>query len=452
MNSRISSKSSVVPRRICIVGLWHQATVLSACFAQTGHWVTTVGDDEAAVAELGRGKSPVVEPKLDAMLRRTIKSGHLKFTSHYDQALQQAEFVFIAIDTPVNDLDEPQLESVLGAARQVGQFWDSGSILCVTSQVPVGTCESLAALVSQQKSGARCDVAYIPEFLRLGDAVNTFFHADRFVIGANAPEVTERVAQLYLPLGRPVLRIGLRSAEMTKHACNCFLATSISFINEIADLCDRVDADSLEVAQAMKLDRRIGPHAFLSPGLGFAGGTLGRDLCAVEELARQHHCSARLPEAVLSINRTRAGAVKQRLLDHFESLHGIRIGVLGITYKPGTSTLRRSVALELIADLAGEGAEVRAYDPLADWKGVHPLPKFSAAPDAYSLAEGCDALVLVTEWQGILDLDLCRLRSAMRRPVFLDTRNLFNPQEMSRAGFLYSGMGRGRVPAALAAS
>jgi UDPglucose 6-dehydrogenase len=340
---------------------------------------------------------------------------------------------------------------VLEAARQVGRFWDSGAILCVTAQAPVGTCESLAALVRQQKSGAGCDVAYIPEFLRLGDAVNTFFQADRFVIGARTPEVAERVAQLYLPLGRPVLRIGLRSAEMAKHACNCFLATSISFINEIADLCDRIDADSLEVAQAMKLDRRIGPHAFLSPGLGFAGGTLGRDLRAIEELAGKHSCTARLPEAVLSINRSRAGAVKQRLLDHFESLRGIRIGVLGITYKPGTSTLRRSVALELIADLAREGAEVRAYDPLADWRGVHPLPEFSASPDAYSLAEGCDALVLVTEWQGILDLDLHRLRSAMRGPVFLDTRNLFDPQVMSRAGFLYSGMGRGRAPAVLAA-
>jgi UDPglucose 6-dehydrogenase len=450
MSNRISRKPAILPQRLCIVGLWHQATVLSACFAQMGHWVTTVGDDEAAVAGLSLAKSPVFEPELDAMLRHVIESRHLKFTSHYDEAMQEAEFVFIAIDTPVNNQDEPQLDSVLEAARKLGQFWDSNSVLCVTSQVPVGTCESLAALVRGQKPGTHCDVAYIPEFLRLGDAVNTFFHADRFIIGADRPEVAERVAQLYLPLRRPVLRIGLRSAEMAKHACNAFLATSISFINEISNLCDRVDADALEVAQAMKLDRRIGPQAFLSPGLGFAGGTLGRELCALQKLGREHHCETLLPNAVLSINRTRAAAVKQRLLDHYDSLLGVRIGMLGITYKPGTSTLRRSVALEVIEDLLAEGAEVRAYDPLADWRELDPPIKFFAAPDAYSLAEGCDALVLVTEWKGILDLDLARLRSAMRRPVFLDTRNVFNPREMSRAGFLYSGLGRGRIPSVLA--
>jgi len=451
MNPRILRKPAILPQRLCIVGLWHQATVLSACFAQMGYWVTTVGDDEAAVAELSRGKSPVFEPKLDAMLRRVIKSAHLKFTSHYDEAMHEAEFVFIAIDTPVNDQDEPQLESVLDAARKVGRFWDSNSLLCVTSQVPVGTCESLAAVVCGQKPGTHCEVAYIPEFLRLGDAVNTFFHADRFVIGAHRPEVAERVAQLYLPLRRPVLRIGLPSAEMAKHACNAFLATSISFINEIANLCERVDADSLEVAQAMKLDRRIGPRAFLSPGLGFAGGTLGRELCALQKLGREHQCDTLLPNAVMSINRTRAAAVKQSLLDYYESLDELRIGVLGITYKPGTSTLRRSFALEVIADLLAEGAEVRAFDPLADWRELDPPIKFFAVSEVYSLAEGCDALVLVTEWKGIFDLDFQRLRSAMRRPVFIDTRNLFNRQEMSRAGFLYSGLGRGRGPSVLAA-
>jgi len=238
---------------------------------------------------------------------------------------------------------------------------------------------------------------------------------------------------------------------MAKHACNAFLATSISFINEIANLCERVDADSLEVAQAMKLDRRIGPRAFLSPGLGFAGGTLGRELCALQKLGREHQCDTLLPNAVMSINRTRAAAVKQSLLDYYESLDELRIGVLGITYKPGTSTLRRSFALEVIADLLAEGAEVRAFDPLADWRELDPPIKFFAVSEVYSLAEGCDALVLVTEWKGIFDLDFQRLRSAMRRPVFIDTRNLFNRQEMSRAGFLYSGLGRGRGPSVLAA-
>jgi UDPglucose 6-dehydrogenase len=238
---------------------------------------------------------------------------------------------------------------------------------------------------------------------------------------------------------------------MAKHACNAFLAASISFINEIAVVCDRVDADCVEVAQAMKLDRRIGPQAFLSPGLGFAGGTLGRDVRALQKLAGSHGHTTALLDAVMSVNVTRAAVVKQRLLEEFETLAGVRVGVLGVTYKCGTSTLRRSVALELIADLDTEGAEVRAYDPLADWKNAGVLPRFTVFPDPYALAEGSDVLVLVTEWQGILELDLHRLRSAMRRPVFIDTRNLFNRQEMSRAGFAYFGLGRGKSCAALAA-
>lgn len=451
MSSRISTRSVVRPRRICIAGLWHQATVLSACFARMGHWVTTVGHDEAAVAELARGNAPVVEPKLDAILRREIRSGHLKFTSSYLEAMDQAEFAFIAIDTPVNDQDEPQLDTVWEAARGIGQFWNRDAILCVTAQVPVGTCEALARVVREQNHGEGCDVAYIAEFLRLGDAINTFFRADRFVIGAESAEIAGRVAELYAPLGRPILRIGLRSAEMAKHACNSFLATSISFINEIAVLCDQVDADSLEVAQAMKLDHRIGAQAFLSPGLGFAGGTLGRDVRTLQQFGAQHGRATQLLDAVMSINGTRAAALKQRLLAEYKSLRGIRVGVLGVTYKPGTSTLRRSVALEFIADLVAEGAEVRAYDPLADWAGAGPLPHFSISPDPYALAEGCDAVVLVTEWQGIRGLDLHRMRRAMRRPVFIDTRNLFNPLEMSRVGFEYSGLGRGKTRSAVVA-
>jgi UDPglucose 6-dehydrogenase len=220
------------------------------------------------------------------------------------------------------------------------------------------------------------------------------------------------------------------------------LATAISFINEISDLCDRVGADAAEVAKAMKLDRRIGAYAYLSPGLGFAGGTLGRDICALQELGRQHDCRMRLMDAVMSVNRDRALVVKRCLLTNYDSLRGRRIGVLGLTYKPGTSTLRRSVAEEIISGLVEDGAEVRAYDPLADLgKGNH-VPNFTTSPDPYTLAAGCDALVLVTGWDGIHGLDWRRVRSAMRQPLFIDTRNLFDPEQMSQFGFVYSGIGR----------
>src|SRR5207302_10837138 len=213
------------------------------------------------VAALGNGNATVHEQKLGSVIRRNLKAGRLHFTCNYGQALSQAQFVFIAIDTPINTMDEPELEPVLEAARKVGKFRSRDIVLCVASQVPVGTSEKLATLVQEQKPAWRCDLAYVCEFLRLGEAVETFFHADRFVIGSENSRVAERVAELYRPLKRPMLLIGLRSAEMAKHASNTYLATAISFINEISDLCDLVGADAMDVAKAMKLDRRIGPHA-----------------------------------------------------------------------------------------------------------------------------------------------------------------------------------------------
>jgi UDPglucose 6-dehydrogenase len=407
-----------------------------------GYKVTVVGDEVSTVAALSKGNPAVHEPKLASLIRRNLKAGRLQFTCDYGQALSQAQFVFIAIDTPVDAHDEPQLQLVIEAGRKVGQFRSGDIVLCVASQVPVGTSEKLAALVQEQKHDWRCDLAYICEFLRLGEAVHTFFRADRFVIGSEEPEVAERVAELYRPLKRPMLLIGLRSAEMAKHASNTYLATAISFINEISDLCDLVGADATDVVKAMKLDRRIGPYAYLSPGLGFAGGTLGRDICALQELGRENGCRMRLMDAVMAVNRERARVVKQHLLKRYESLGGRRIGVLGLTYKPGTNTLSRSIAEEIISGLVDEGAEVRAYDPLADLGNGNYPSNFVGSPDPYALAGGCDALVLVTGWDGILDLDWPRLRSSMRQPVFIDTRNLFDPEKMSQIGFAYSGIGR----------
>jgi UDPglucose 6-dehydrogenase len=235
----------------------------------------------------------------------------------------------------------------------------------------------------------------------------------------------------------------LRTAEMAKHACNAFLATSISFINEIADLCDEVGADALRVAQIMKLDRRIGKYAFLSPGLGFAGGTLGRETRTLQKLGRQWGCDTPMIDAVMTVNRERVRLVGQRLRKIYESLEGLRVCLLGLTYKPGTSTLRRSIALDIIRDLVTQGTSVRAFDPLARLDELADLPPFEPCSDPYTAAQGGDALVVVTDWDGIQDLDLPRLRAAMRRPVFIDTRNIFDPAQMTQVGFIYSGIGRG---------
>ncbi|MCL4369676.1 MAG: nucleotide sugar dehydrogenase, partial [Chloroflexi bacterium] len=267
--------------------------------------------------------------------------------------------------------------------------------------------------------------------------------ADRFVVGADDPAVAERVAALYRPLGRPLVVTKLRTAEMAKHACNAFLATSISFINEIANLCSEVGADAVQVGEVMKLDRRIGRYAFLSPGLGFAGGTLGRELRALQKLGRNHGCETPMMDAVVAVNQARARLVGERLQRLLGRVEGLQVGVLGLTYKPGTSTLRRSIALDIIRDLVSRGTLVKAFDPLARLDEVAELPPFEVCPDPFAAAEGSDAVLLVTEWAGTRELDLPRLRSVMRRPVFIDTRNLFDPARMEQMGFVYSGVGRG---------
>jgi UDPglucose 6-dehydrogenase len=428
---------------ICVAGLWHQASVVSACLADMGHQVCGVGDDKEAVASLNAAEPLVYEPELDKIIQRNLQAERLKYTTDYGEALSGVEFAYIAIDTPVGPNDESDLSSIFDAAWNIGRAASERFVLIISAQVPVGTCEHVAAIVREENPTAVFDVAYVPEFLRLGIAVDTFRNADRFVVGADDPGVAERIAALYRPLDRPIVVTNLRTAEMGKHASNAFLSTSISFINEIANLCDEVGADALQVAQIMKLDRRIGKYAFLSPGLGFAGGTLGRDIRALQELGRQHRCDTPMMDAVMAVNEARAGLVRQRLQKVYGELGDLQVGILGLTYKPGTSTLRRSIALEIIRDLVAQGISIRAFDPLARLDEVAELPPFEFCTDPYAAAQGSDALVLVTEWEDIHDLDLSSLRDAMRRPVFIDTRNLFAPDEMARQGFIYSGIGRG---------
>jgi len=427
---------------ICVTGIWHQGAVVSACLADLGNNVRGVCDEKTA-AILNAGQTPVHEPGLPEIIQRNLEAGRLRYMTDYAEGLAAAEFVFICTDTPVDLNDDSDLTPIYATAESIGRNLKSNIVLCVTAQVPVGTSEDLAGVIRELAPAYKCEVAYIPEFLRLGTAVETFRQADRFVIGCNDAVVAERVAALYRPLGRPIVFTDIRSAEMAKHASNAYLAASISFINEIANLCEVVNANALEVARIMKLDKRIGQFAFLSPGLGFAGGTLGREIRALQKLGRQHRCETPMMDAVMTVNQARARLVGQRLQRIYDSLEGLQVGILGLTYKPGTSTLRRSIALDIIRDLVAQGTSVKAFDPLARLDEVADLPPFEPCPDPYAVAQGSDALVLVTEWAGIRELDLPRLRAAMRRPVFIDTRNLFDPAEMQRAGFIYSGIGRG---------
>jgi UDPglucose 6-dehydrogenase len=417
--------------------------VLAACFSEMGHTVRGVGEEREVAEALNKGEPPLFEPRIPAMIRRNIKAGRLEFLTDYHDAVHDAEFAYISIDTPVNADDSSDLSSIFDAARKIGRALTGPVTLVVTAQVPVGTTERIATAVRDENPAVRVEAAYVPEFLRLGTAVETFQKADRFVIGADDAAVAKRIAALYRPLRRTILTTTLRTAEMGKHACNAYLAMSISFINEIAELSESLGADAPEVAKIMKTDRRIGRFAFLSPGLGFAGGTLGREIRALQKFGQETGRATRMMDAIWDVNQARPQILRHRLKDKYGRLEGLNVAILGLTYKPGTSTLRRAVSLEIIRDLAAHGVALKAYDPLVCLDGVTGLPPFQLVDNPYDAAAGTDAVVLLTEWASIkTDLDLAKLKESMRQPLFIDTRNLFDPAQMKQVGFAYLGIGR----------
>jgi len=424
-----------------VVGGWHQASVVSACFADLGHDVTGIADDAATAEGLNAGQAPVYEPGLADLLRHNLAAGRLRYTTSYADGLRQAEFVFLSIDTPVAEGDESDLKPVLDAAERILGSASGPFTLCVTSQVPVGTCRNLSATSRRQKPDVEIAVTYVPEFLRLGTAIDTFRNADRFVIGADDPAAADRVARLYQPLDRPMLMTGLNTAEMGKHASNAFLATSISFINEIANLCEATGADATQVAEIMKLDRRIGRHAFLSAGLGYAGGTLGREVRALHHLGERHQVETSLVDAAQEVNAQRVGRLLERIRRLLGSLAGQTIAILGLTYKSGTSTLRRSAALDLIDRLLAERADVRAFDPLASGQELA-RPAFTMCSDLASAAWGASLLVLIAPWPSMTTAELAECRAIMKTPKIMDSGNFLSAQSLVAAGFEYAGVGR----------
>lgn len=420
--------------RICVTGVWHQGTVLAAAFASLGHDVVGLCEP-AAAAQLNAGRPLVHEPELPELLASGLAAGRLRFTADAAAALPGADFVFLSTDTPVNQDDSPNLESVYALAEQIRDEIDRDVVLCVTAQVLVTTTEQLASLVSSNGRGHRCEAAYVPEFLRLGEAVRTFFAADRFVVGADDPLIAERVAALFRPLDRPLVLTTVRSAEMAKHAANAFLATSISFINEIADLCGAVGADPGAVVEILKLDRRIGPYAYLSPGLGFAGGTLGRELRALQDIGAAHGVRVALTDAAILVNQARTSLVSLRLREALGDLGGRKVALHGLTYKLGTDTLRRTIALDVIRSLLEADVEVTASDPLVDAGAL----AVDVIRDPHEAACGSDALVLLND-AAPDTFDLPRLRDVMRGDVILDTRSSLAPDEVRASGLRYGSL------------
>jgi len=424
-----------------MIGSWHQAMVYGAGLADLGHRVVGICDGDATAALLNASRPVVHEPGLAPLMRRNIAAGRLRYTADYRDGLRGSAFVYISIDTPVTADDRADVTSIFDAVRQIGEHLSQAAVICVSAQVPLGTCDRIVADLSRLL-GRSVSVAYVPEFLRLGTALETFRRADRIVVGANDRAIARNVARLYGKLHRPVYLTDLRTAEMAKHASNAFLATSISFMNEIADLSGRLGVDAVMVAEIVKADRRVGPHAFLAPGLGYAGGTLGREIRALQQIGREIGMETAVLDAVDHVNARRAAMLVEAVQNAVDGLDGRRIAVLGLTYKPRTSTMRRAISLDVIKELVRRGAVVSAFDPLADLTDVSDVPPFERAPDPYCASVHADAVIMITPWEGIDALNLEKLGRKMKRRVLIDSRNHFEPASALKAGFVYRGIGR----------
>jgi UDPglucose 6-dehydrogenase len=438
-------------RNICVVGTGYVGLTTGVCFSDLGNNVTCIEIDRQKLELLRSAKSPIYEPGLEEVQERNMRAGRLRFTDDYAVGLQDAEFIFITVGTPMGPDGAADLTYVEAAARGMGPFLRDGAIIIDKSTVPVGTGDMVHSIIAaNSRPGLQFDVVSNPEFLREGSALQDFFRPDRVVLGASNRQAAQRVAGLHEPLNAPVIITDLRTAEMIKYASNAFLATRISFINEIAQICERLGADVREVARGMGADRRIGPH-FLDAGVGYGGSCFPKDVLALHHMAASNGCHPQLLQAVMDINsdaRTRFVRKVELLLG---DLHDRVIGVLGLSFKPNTDDMREAPSIDIIAALQQRGARVKAYDPVAMARAEDLLPTVTFTATAYDTAKDSDALLLVTEWNEFKQLDWERIKRYMRSPIVIDGRNLYDPQEMRDRGITYWGVGRGSMPELTAA-
>ncbi|MDX1437277.1 MAG: UDP-glucose/GDP-mannose dehydrogenase family protein, partial [Anaerolineales bacterium] len=398
---------------------------------------------EERIEGLRQGKMPIYETGLKELVLRNVNANRLSFTNSYKDALKDTEFVFIAVGTPSGVDGEADLRYVEASAISVAENMDAPVIIINKSTVPVGTGDWVADIVrSHQPEPIPFSVVSCPEFLREGSAIADFNRPHRTVLGSLDKEAAEKVAQLHLPLRAPIVVTDLRTAEMIKYASNAFLATKISFINEIANICEALGADVKEVASGMGYDERIGP-SFLDAGLGYGGSCFPKDVMALAYMAAEKGRHPQLLNAVMEINGDRPQIAINHLKDLLGDLHGRKIGLLGLAFKPNTDDMREAQSIYLADLLDQEGAEVRGYDPVAMDVAADMMPNVAMYPNPYELAEGCDALVVVTEWNEFQQLDLERIHSLLAQPFVLDGRNIYDPAKMKKLGFKYYGMGRG---------
>ena len=431
-------------KSIAVIGVGYVGLVSGACFADLGNHVICLDINAERIANLKQNILPIYEPGLEELVERNVKAGRLSFTTSYAEAIQEAEFVFIAVGTPSDVDGQADLRYVRMATESIADVMDHPLIIVNKSTVPVGTGDWVAEIIRNRRPDApEFAVVSCPEFLREGSAISDFMNPDRTVLGSTNKDAAAKVAQLHLPLRSAIMITDLRTAEMIKYASNAFLATKISFINEIANICEALGADVKEVAAGMGLDKRIG-RFFLDAGIGWGGSCFPKDVKALAYMAETEGRHPHLLHAVMDINADQRQAPVRKLREIFpEDLKGKVIGLLGLAFKPNTDDMRDAPSIDIVHSLLRAGAKVRAYDPVAMPGASALLPDVEMMPDPYTLAEGADALILVTEWNEFKHLDLARIKTALCAPVLIDGRNIYDPQTMAALGFIYRGIGRG---------
>lgn len=433
--------------KIAIVGSGYVGLVSGACFADFGHEVVCIDKDESKIARLCAGRMPIYEPGLEELVGRNVADGRLSFTSDLAGGISGASAIFIAVGTPSRRGDgHADLSYVHAVASEVGQCLDSPAVIVTKSTVPVGTGDEVERLLGEANPAHRYAVASNPEFLREGAAIDDFKRPDRIVIGADDEWARDVMREVYRPLflnQSPILFTTRRSAELIKYAANAFLATKITFINEIADLCERVGGDVQDVARGIGLDNRIGSK-FLHAGPGYGGSCFPKDTLALLKTAEDYDSPLRIVEAVARVNESRKRAMGRKVIEALgEKPRGKRVALLGLTFKPNTDDMRDAPSIAIAQALADAGVEVFAYDPEGMELAAPLMPHVTMTADPYAAADGADAVVIVTEWNVFRALDLKRIKQTARSPVLIDLRNIYNPNEMREAGFQYTGIGRG---------
>lgn len=429
---------------IAVIGAGYVGLVTGACFADLGNKVCCLDVDAERIHNLQQGVLPIYEPGLAEMVERHMRADRLRFTTDYGDALECAEFAFIAVGTPEGVDGKADLKYVRQAATSIAKAMTAPLVIVNKSTVPVGTGDWVANIVrNNQTEAIDFYVVSCPEFLREGSALQDFMNPHRTVLGSLNANAADRVAQLHLPLRSPIMVTDLRTAEMIKYASNAFLATRISFINEIANICEDLGADVTEVAVGMGYDPRIGP-AFLDAGIGYGGSCFPKDVKALAHMASVQGKHPQLLQSVIEINADARLKVLSRLHETLgDNLTGKVIGLLGLAFKPNTDDMRDAPSIQIASALLQSGTNVRAYDPVAIPAAQKLMPQVDYAEDAYALASGCDALVVVTEWNEFKHLDLSRILNAMRGNVLVDGRNIYSTRELQAHGFVYRGIGRG---------